>query len=169
MSDEERTTSDNWSTEMESPLYRSDKLCSYCGINKVMAESRLFKVPISLRDEFEGRTPEQAGRDFVRGDLPYHRMKEGSNKGCRFCGLLVDAFTAWEKELGMSGLVIEFSWTGQHKDGQFIIELYPRIIRSPMEFFVGVSVFCGTGMRSVSCLKSPFKGIYRVSVTVESQ
>lgn len=165
MSDKERDTTDDSSSEPESLHDEIGEKCPYCRIYKVMAESRLFEVPGRWS---EGMTRNQ-WRGYFQGleGVPYYRIKEGSNKGCRFCGLLVDAFTAWgkkrcgllvdafaawEKGQGIYGPMSRFKWDLHLRDGQFLINLYAALER---DLSIDVSVFRGRGMCSVSCSEVP--------------
>lgn len=181
MSDEEWDSIDDSSSETESLTTGSDEnsKCPYCKIYKIAAKTGLCAFPKKVLHRW---TPENPMRGYYlrRQRISYHRIKEGSRsiKGCRFCDLLVDAFTswgkeqcgplfdafiAWEKEQGMNGSVSNFTWKLRLEDGQFIqngqfiIELYANLGRG---FFVSVSVFRATGMCSVNCLKFPVNNIY---------
>lgn len=158
MSDEERVTTDDSSSETESPPVGSDEKCPYCNIYKVMAKSRLFEVPGFLRDRFERRTPLDSTNSLflARIDSLSCFMEERSNEGCRFCDLIIDAITAWGKEQGIDIEVSQFSWVLKLGDGQFLIELfgfnYPGLRFS-------VSIFRGTGTCSVSYAMSSIKKV----------
>jgi hypothetical protein len=83
-------------------------------------------------------------------EIPFHRIKEGSNKGCQFCGLLVDAITTWGKEQGVDGLVSELYWVLKLRYGQFLVEV-------GLCDHDNLSIFRGTGMSIINCAKSTIK------------
>jgi hypothetical protein len=169
MSDEEWVTTDDSSSETESLHDESDEncpdckmSCPYCKIYKVMAESRLFKVPEALEYEFEG-WPESTEKPFLwRSSKLFYRIKEGSNKGCKFCGLLEDAIFAWDKWLVfVVNSEFKLGWGLQLRDGQFLIEVEIRN-------YGHISIFRGTGLSIIICARSAIKKKHRLSITVES-
>jgi hypothetical protein len=143
MSDEEWVTTDDLSSETESLHDEYGEKCPYCGIWKVMAESRLFKVPAALKDELETWTLEDS-YCLQFWEIPDHYTKVGSNKGCQFCGLLVDATTAWEKEQGVC-FGYPLGWALEFSKGRFLISLG---VEHPygLELVRRASIFRGTGM-----------------------
>ena len=138
MSDEERVTTDDSLPETELFYAESDEKCPYCKIYKVMADSRLFKVPVSLKPQYWYYLEEWS--------IKYSRIEEGSNKGCQFCGLLVDATTAWGKEQGVDGL--EFGWGLELEDGQFLI-----MVKCQSDDRNDAFIFRGTGMSIIDCAR----------------
>lgn len=121
MSGEERATTDDSSSETESPPAGTDEKCPYCGIYKVMAESRLFKLPEALVESFERSFHETNYYFLDERPIPFQYIENGSNKGCQFCKLLIDATTVWGKEQGVDGL--ELGWRLELRAGQFLIEV----------------------------------------------
>ena len=65
MSDEEWDTTDDSSSGTESLPDGADEKCPYCDIYKVMAESRLFDVPETLRDENKRWTPDDSKNKYL--------------------------------------------------------------------------------------------------------
>ena len=153
MSDEERVTTDDSLPETELFYAESDEKCPYCKIYKVMADSRLFKVPVSLKPQYWYYLEEWS--------IKYSRIEEGSNKGCQFCGLLVDATTAWGKEQGVDGLKLR--WYLKPEDGKFLM-----LVRFRSDGHHDVCIVHGTGMSIVNCASPTLKKNRRLSVTVES-
>lgn len=140
MSDEERDTTDDSSSKTESLHDIYGEKCPCCGIYKIMAESRLFEVPWNRRDLFEGREYDSYTAEYFHsGRFPPLHLP---NKGCQFCGLLIDATNAWRKEQGTDVLGYGGQWTLKLRDGQFLIELAGCM-----------SIFRGTGMCFICCAK----------------
>lgn len=165
MSDEERDTYDDSSTEMKLLRTDSDERCPYCNIYKVMSESKLFGMPEALKFIYK-RRPNMAKERFLhKWDNTFHHIKEGSNKGCQFCGLLVDVISAWEKEHGGDGSVFEFHWFLDLRSEQFLVRLEAY---TDLNIFVSVSVFRDTGMCFINCEKPAFTERYRIQATMES-
>lgn len=134
--------------EFDEEKFPDEEKCPDCEIYKVMAESRLFAFPLGLKnhiagwdDEFEqcrliedrnllldhpdiGSFYRMPPPKFPGGyNIPLNRIEKGSNRGCQFCGLLIDATTAWKKEQGVDGLVCNLDWALEYRDGRFLIEV----------------------------------------------
>ena len=141
MSDEEQQdTSDDSSSEMETPPAGSDEKCPYCKIYKSMAESRLFEVPKG-----------QSGRwNYAL----HYDLETGSNEGCQFCGLLADAVSVWKQENRVGGLKLTVSWSLEHRCGQFLIRWHSYNAHS-----TPLLIFRGTGTCIMSGKSSSNKNI----------
>jgi hypothetical protein len=145
MSDKERNTYYDSLSETGSPPAGSDEKCPYCGIYKIMAESRLFEVPETLGDPFEEWKDPNQWHPFLGYLSPpyinHYRLEKGSNKGCQFCGLLLDAISTWENGKGIDRSISTISWSLERRQGQFLIRLTSYgVDATPVE------IFRGTGM-----------------------
>jgi hypothetical protein len=75
MSDKERNTYYDSLSETGSPPAGSDEKCPYCGIYKIMAESRLFEVPEAFGNEHGRCNSDSPRRMSCVEPIPYPRFK----------------------------------------------------------------------------------------------